>query len=66
MGVSPETIRVSANFEKVEEELRSLIYTTLIELSYARTEEKAAIVGLLNQACCKLSDLIIHGQIPEL
>jgi len=41
--MSPERVRGSASHEKAEEELRSLIYTALIELSFANTEEKTAI-----------------------
>jgi len=38
--MSPERVRGSASHEKAEEELRSLIYTALIELSFANTEER--------------------------
>jgi hypothetical protein len=53
------------DFETIEKELRSLIYTALVELSYACTEEKAPIVGRLYNICGQLNDLIVHGKIPD-
>jgi hypothetical protein len=55
---------MSAEHEKVEEQLRSDVYAALVELSFARVEEKPAIVQRLSRACGKLNELIIHGKIP--
>jgi hypothetical protein len=57
--------RMPNDLETIEKELRSLIYTTLVELSYACTEEKAPIVGRLYNICGQLNDLIVHGKIPD-
>lgn len=57
---------MSAESRRIEEELRSQLYAALFDLTYARTEEKAAIVERLSDTCLKLNDLIIHGIIPEL
>ena len=50
----------------IEEELRSRIYTALVELASERPEGKAAIVERLVTMSNQLQDLIIHGKIPEL
>ena len=47
--------------EKVEEELRTQAYTALVELSFAETREKAAIVERLTETCSELKNLI-HGR----
>ena len=51
--------------EKIEEELRSEIYTALVELGLVGKDDKAGIAKRLFAASCKLHDLIVHGQIPE-
>lgn len=51
--------------EKIEEELRSAIYTALVELSLSAKSDKAAIAQRLNAACSELHDLIIYGRIPK-
>jgi hypothetical protein len=48
-----------------EEKLRSEIYATLMELTFASTEEKPAIVECLTQACFKLHELIIPSHITN-
>lgn len=47
------------HIEKAEEELRTQAYTALVELSFAETHQKAAIIGRLSDACSKLNDLIM-------
>ena len=51
--------------EKNEEELRSQLYSDLIELSFALAEEKAAIVKRVCLASSALNDLIVNGRRPE-
>jgi len=51
--------------EKIEEELRSQLYSDLIELSFALAEEKAAIVERVCIASSALNDLIVNGRRPE-
>jgi hypothetical protein len=53
------------DFETIEKELRSHIYAALVELSYARTEEKTTIVERLYDTCSQLHDLVVHGKIPD-
>jgi hypothetical protein len=51
--------------EKIEEELRSQLYSALIELSFALAEEKAAIVKRVWHASSALNDLIVNRGRPE-
>jgi len=51
---------------KAEGELRSRIYTALVEMTMAQREEKKAIAERLKQASLQLHDLIVYGTIPEL
>jgi hypothetical protein len=50
--------------EKIEEELRSQLYSALIELSFALAEEKAAIVKRVYLASSALNDLIVNRGRP--
>ena len=51
--------------EKIEEELRSEIYTALVELGHIAKDNKAGCAKRLLGAARKLHDLIVHGKFPE-
>ena len=56
---------MAEDLERIEELLRSEIYTALVELSLAEKQDKPQVVTRLTAACKKLHDLIIGGKIPE-
>ena len=49
---------VPAEPEKIAEQLRSEMYTGLVELTFAAEDEKATLVERLHNASCKLNNLI--------
>jgi hypothetical protein len=51
--------------EKIEEELRSEIYTALVELCHVGKENRAGVARRLLAGARKLHDLIVHGRLPE-
>jgi hypothetical protein len=55
-----------ADADKIEEQLRSQLYTALVELSFAPPDQKAAIVERMMTACRELTDLIINCKTPEM
>jgi hypothetical protein len=57
---------MAADAESFEEELRSRMYTALVDLAWARAEDKLAIVERLITTSNQLKDLIMHGKIPEM
>ena len=59
-------IQMQVDFEKAEAELRSRIYTALVEMTLACSEEKRAIVERLKHVIGQLYDLILYGTIPKL
>ena len=54
---------MSLTTDKLEEELRSEVYTALLELSFASDEEKVNIAERVWCACCMLKDLIVKKTI---
>ena len=57
---------MAADAESFEEELRSRMYTALVDLAWARPEDKAAIVERLVTTSNQMQDLIMHGKIPDI
>ena len=56
---------MSAVQEKIEERLRSDLYSGLVELTMAEPHEKPAIVERLSEICRRLCQLVTHGNTPE-
>ena len=56
-SIEPAAV-IPAEREKKEEQLRSELYTGLVELSFAADDEKATVEERMRKACCKLNDLI--------
>jgi hypothetical protein len=49
---------MSADLQQIEQELRSEIYTALVELAFAKTEDKPRLANRLSSASNKLRDLL--------
>ena len=58
-------MREPTDFEKVEELLRTELYTTLLELGFAPPEKKIELAKRLKRVADKLHTLIVHGQLPD-
>ena len=56
---------MSTEHEKIEEGLRSDLYTALVQLSTAAPHEKLEIAERLSEICRKLHQVLIHGNTPE-
>ena len=65
-GVSLSQFKMQGECERAEAELRSRMYTALVEMTLASGEEKQVMVARLKHFSGQLYDLILYGTIPKL